>query len=75
MILDPARLKTNFHALVTPKILVNGKIAGTWKREIKGNTVKVVKDLFHPQPGKIMKKIDAALERYSEFIAKKIFRA
>lgn len=54
-----------------PTILTNGKIAGTWKRNIKGDTVFISTNMFSKENKDLQKHLNKSLIRYSEFLNKK----
>ena len=72
MLLEPEMLRAHFHGLVTPKVLIHGRIGGVWKREMNRHSVSVRINWFHAQPESVRKKTSAAIQSYSKFIGKKI---
>lgn len=56
------------HIIFAPAVLIDGKVAGTWRRTLKGCEAKIELSLFGKiSPAKI-KAIDRAIARYKNFI-------
>ena len=51
-----------------PTVVVNGQVAGLWKRSIKKDKVSIETDLFHTKPDDILLK--KAIKMYGDFIGK-----
>jgi hypothetical protein len=55
-----------------PSIMINGRIAGTWKRNIKGRTVFISTNLFENENTDLSGLFEKSLSAYSRFINKKV---
>jgi hypothetical protein len=53
-----------------PIILLNGKVAGTWKRNLKNNSAVLELDPFENETG-LVKSLGKSISKYSDFIARK----
>lgn len=53
---------------LTAVIIIDGKVAGTWKREIKKDSVVVMLQTFRKLAGAEKKALSAAATRYGDFI-------
>ncbi len=60
------------NAVFTNSILVNGKIAGTWQRAIKNNSVTVTTRLFSTLSKTKQELVTRAANRYSKFLGKSL---
>jgi hypothetical protein len=60
------------NGLFYPSIMINNRIAGIWKRIIKGNTVKISTTLFGNEYTDLNEFFEKSLSTYSKFINKKI---
>ena len=60
------------NGLFYPTILQNGHVIGTWKRNVKNDTVFVTINLFKPDNLYLGDMLTKSLTRYSNFINKKI---
>jgi hypothetical protein len=69
-VLDPAYAKlTNMgNGLFKPIVVVDGRIAGIWKREFKKTSLVIEVSLFNPQTKSNQQKIVVAANRYAEFL-------
>ena len=54
--------------LLNPGIVINGKIAGNWKRTFKKNTVVIELKLLGPLTKTETRDLDATIERYGRFL-------
>jgi hypothetical protein len=66
------RRAVSSNGIFWPIIVVNGQVAGTWKRTIKKDTVRVEIELFQPVSPETMSQIETAAHRYGLFVEKKI---
>jgi hypothetical protein len=55
-----------------PVIVVNGQVAGRWKRSIQKNKVIITQDFFTPPEKEIKKQADIKAELYGRFLKKEI---
>ena len=53
---------------ISPVLLVNGKMAGVWRHEIKGSRVEVTIEPFVPQPAWVHKAVEREAERLARFL-------
>lgn len=67
-ILDPAYAVQSGSGIFSPVMIVNGKIAGTWKRSFGKGKVVIETIPFHPLTRAGVRAIDIAAGRYSEFV-------
>lgn len=70
----PARLNTravSSNGIFRPLVLINGKVAGLWKRSTAGNGMRIEIDLFRDPGVRSKRLIQKAAEEYSEFSGKK----
>jgi hypothetical protein len=67
--LDPAyaRQVNAGGGMPRPAIVVNGRVAGTWKRTIRSGRIVVTLELFHKLDEDECSAIDAAVHRYGAF--------
>jgi hypothetical protein len=66
--LDAAHAARAGNGIFKPALLVNGRIAGGWKRTLAKAAVEVVPDWFTPPSATAMKAFDAAAARYAAFL-------
>jgi hypothetical protein len=71
--LDPEVNKeaVSSNGIFYPVIIINGKVAGTWKRTIKNDNVVLVANLFDSNLLPAEKDFSEALSSYTDFIGKK----
>ena len=62
------------NAVFTNSILINGKIEGTWERNIQNNSVAVTSSFFSKQNKTRQKLVDRAIIHYCKFIDKSLQR-
>jgi hypothetical protein len=55
-----------------PVIVIEGKIAGTWKRVLRGSTVEIVPTLHRPLTHAETRALDQASERYASFLGRSL---
>jgi hypothetical protein len=70
LILDPA-YANRIHAgggMIQPAIVVDGRVAGTWKTERQRGTVTVALDPFEPLPARVRKELDTEAEDVVRFL-------
>jgi hypothetical protein len=70
-VLDPAFAGRTSHGL-GPVILVNGHIAGTWKRTIKKDEVMLTPDLFLELNGSESVALATSVSRYAAFLGSEV---
>ena len=69
--LDPAHaqnVEAGSNGIFLGTIVVNGSVAGTWKRAFKKNAVRVTTNFFRPLTRAEAGKLDEAISRYCEFL-------
>lgn len=66
--LDPTLSKEEALHGIGPSIIIDGRMAGTWKRTLKKNAVIVEPNLFAPINEAETHALDAAAERYGRFL-------
>lgn len=66
--LDAAHAARAGNGIFKPALLVDGRIAGGWKRTLGKNAVEVVPEWFEPPLATAMKAFDAAAARYASFL-------
>ncbi|HEU4665320.1 MAG TPA: winged helix DNA-binding domain-containing protein [Dokdonella sp.] len=66
--LDAAHAARAGNGIFRPALLVDGRIAGGWKRTLAKATVEVAPDWFEPPSASAMKAFDAAAARYAAFL-------
>jgi hypothetical protein len=69
-----AQLKAMGNAL-SAIVVVNGQIAGTWKRRIDSGAVAIKEKLFARLPSAAARAVGAAVRRYGEFLGLPVVRA
>jgi hypothetical protein len=67
-LLDDANIARTGHGIFSSCILLNGKIAGTWKRTKEKNGVKIQTDLFYKLSEKETQNLEKAVDRYKNFL-------
>ena len=67
-----AMISKERNAVFTNSILVNGKIAGTWRRTIKNNSVAVTTRLFLALSRTKQELVTRAAKRYGKFLGKSL---
>ncbi len=60
------------NGMFRPVILVNGKVAGVWKRTIKKNRVIIEPQFFQSAEEDIMKLLESAAVRYGDFLGQEV---
>jgi hypothetical protein len=66
--LDAAHAARAGNGIFKPALLVDGRIAGGWKRTLAKSAVEVVPDWFEPPSATATKAFDAAAARYATFL-------
>jgi hypothetical protein len=66
--LDATHAARAGNGIFKPALLVDGRIAGGWKRTLAKSAVEVVPDWFEPPSATVMKAFDAAAARYATFL-------
>lgn len=64
-VIEPQYMEISFHAL-SPTLLVDGRVVGTWKRVINKDTIAVTLSPFKPA-ALDMDKLNQVLKRFGEF--------
>ncbi len=70
-VLDPTRSRDicpGNNGMFFPTIILQGRVAGTWKREIKRNQVKIALNPFSGLSGEDRTLIETAAGRYGEYL-------
>jgi winged helix DNA-binding protein len=69
-VLDPtyAKLMNTGYGIFKPIVVVDGEIAGIWKREVKKNSLKIAVSPFNSLTKSNQQKIARAADRYAEFL-------
>jgi hypothetical protein len=57
-----------FGGMLSPTIVIGGRVVGTWKRRMAGNTVVVEPTFFGRCDGTHARLLTAAIERYARFL-------
>ena len=60
------------NGIFRPVIIVNGLVAGLWKRTIKNDKVLIKTNLFHPVNKKVLKSIESKAEAFGIFLERKV---
>jgi len=65
-VLDPAydRLAVSNNGVFRPVIVINGQVRGTWRRTVKGNTLKISLEPFETLTGPALEALEIAAEQY-----------
>ncbi len=74
-IFEPARIKqvdARGNLLFNNTILVDGRVAGTWQRALKKDTVVITLNPFAPLPESENQSLERAMKRYSQFLGLKL---
>jgi hypothetical protein len=71
---DGSQLAAMGNAL-TSVIVIDGKVAGTWKRTLTSDTVDVVCDLFRTPTAAAQQALDAAVDHYGVFLGRAASRS
>jgi hypothetical protein len=69
--LNPAhtqKVQAGSNGIFLGTVVVNGKVVGTWKRELKKNAVRVTTDFFRPLTRAEAGALEKTINRYSEFL-------
>ena len=67
-VLDPAYARQTGNGIFSPIVVIDGWVAGTWKRTLDKQAVTVVPDLFTPPSKTESRALAAAAERYGAFL-------
>lgn len=54
--------------ILSPVVVVGGRVVGTWKRELKKDSVVISTNLFAPLKASGRRAVDEAAQRYGEFL-------
>jgi hypothetical protein len=60
------------NGMFKPVILVNGKVAGIWKRTVKKDKVMIEPQFFQSPDEDIMKMLESAAVGYGRFVGKEV---
>jgi hypothetical protein len=60
------------HGIFNPNVVVNGKIKGAWRRELKGNKMILEVQYFSPVRSSVSQKVTSLAKRYSKFFEKEL---
>jgi hypothetical protein len=66
--LDSAQITASGNGIFSPVIVIDGRVAGTWKRTLKKDTVLIETNLFQPLSDVQNQALLAAQERYRRFL-------
>jgi Winged helix DNA-binding domain len=69
--LDPAyaqKVQAGANGIFLGTIAVNGRVVGTWKRELKKNAARVMTKFFRPLTRAETGALEKAISRYCEFL-------
>jgi hypothetical protein len=69
--LDPVDAK-RLGSLLSPTIVVNGRVVGTWKRRLARGTLVIVPGFFSPSTEGRLRALRPALERYGAFVGEPV---
>lgn len=72
-VLDPAHAVVTGNGIFSPIIVLDGRVAGTWKRTFKKEAVIITRSLFTSLDDAQSQALTSAIERYSRFIGKPVF--
>lgn len=67
-VLDPSRAKKAGGGIFNPTVVVDGQIAGTWKRALKKNSVVITPSYFDKPSRAEARAVATAASRYGDFI-------
>lgn len=67
--LDPAHAERTRNGIMSPVVLIEGRIAGVWSRTAKKDRVEVRVELFGPASRPIQRELERAAARYGAFLA------
>jgi hypothetical protein len=67
--LDPAHAERTRNGIMSPVLLIDGRIAGVWSRTAKRDRVEVRVELFGPVSRPILRELERAAARYGAFLA------
>jgi hypothetical protein len=70
--LDHTARAVSRNGLFKPIIVVNGRVAGTWKRTIKKDKVIVETIIFNPADRIPVRSIEKAANKFGEFLGSKV---
>ncbi len=66
--LDPKHAAAARNGIFSPTIVIDGRIAGTWSRQLTRHGVTVALQPFAPLTGERGRAVDAAVARYARFL-------
>ena len=66
--LDAQKIQPGSNGVFAATIVINGKIAGTWRRVLAKNSVTISTDLFRSLTKTEARALEEAIERYCEFL-------
>jgi hypothetical protein len=69
--LDPAyaqQVQAGSNGIFLGTIVVNGRVAGTWKRELRKNAARVTTNFFRPLTPAETGALEKAMSRYCKFL-------
>jgi hypothetical protein len=71
-IVDPAFAKrvNAGGGMLNAIVVVNGRVAGTWKRDLRGNDVVIRVSTFAELPASAMRALEREAERYAKFVGR-----
>ena len=68
LLLEPTLLRQYHHGIVTPKIIVDGRIAGSWSRRLNGDRVMIELKLFSSLGKTIKHELLKTIKKYGDFL-------
>lgn len=69
-VLDPLYARQAGNGIFSPCVLVDGQVAGTWRRTVKKEAVRIHTKLFAPLPPASEQALSGAVRRYGQFVEK-----
>lgn len=76
-VLDPRHAKrvNAGGGLLSPCVVIDGQVIGTWRRALSRETVAIDLDLFAPVTSRVLRRIRQAAQRYGEFLGREVLLA
>ena len=68
--LDPKHAAATRNGIFSPTILIDGRIAGTWTRQLSGASVAITLRPFGPLTGERARSVAAAVARFGRFLGR-----
>ena len=72
LVIDPAFEGQAGHGIFNPNIVFNGQVKGSWRRELRGDTMIVEVQYFSPVSSRVHQSVSSIAKRYAKFSGKEL---